>query len=297
MQLQDDVIRDRDGERIKRALEFLIEHWAEQPDLARLASRLGLSEWHLQRLFTRWVGISPKRFVQYLTKEYAALRLRDADSLLDAALACGLSGTGRLHDLFIRYEGMSPGEFKASAAGATLHVGSIESPFGSAFALWAPRGLHRLEFYDTQAEYDRHLNNAKAAFPEALWQPLKREHREQLANAFRPKPAPDCLSVCVTGTVFQLKVWEALLAIPPGKLVTYSGLARALGVRSSVALGNAVSANALAWLVPCHRVICANGLPGRFRWGVTANRPWSLGKAPSTFSERPERGLTVEWLS
>lgn len=261
-------LQHRDAQRIREAIELLLHHWVEQPELGWLAEHVGLSEFHLQRLFTRWVGISPKRFVQYLTKEAARSRLMTADSLLDTALACGLSGTARLHDLFLRYEGLTPGEFKTAAAGLTVHAGQIDTPFGSAVAVWAPRGLNRLEFCDSDQDATQVLEQARSDFQDSLWSALTAEQRARLANAFQAKPEADRLTLCVTGTAFQLKVWEGLLAIPMGRHVGYQDLANALQAPSTEDLAQSVSDNALGWLIPCHRVIRESGLPGTARWGT-----------------------------
>lgn len=252
---------------VHRALLLLAEHWREQPDLDWLAGRIGLSEFHLQRLFTRRVGISPKRYLQFLTREAARASLADARSLLETAHACGLSGTARLHDLFIRYEGLTPGEFKQAAAGLSLAEGEVDTPFGPAYAVWAPRGINRLEFFADAQGLGRLKDAARRDFAQAGWQPLSPAQRHGLANAFTPRPAVGSLPLWVSGSAFQLKVWEALLAVPPGQCVSYRGLAEAVGSRSTAAVGNAAAANALAWLIPCHRLMREDGLVGRARWG------------------------------
>ena len=274
----------RNFDRIAKALGLLTEHWQEQPSLAWVAREVGLSEFHLQRLFSRWVGLSPKRFLQFLTKESAREHLADAASLLEASHACGLSGSARLHDLFVRYEGMTPGEFKAAVRGQSMTWGEVATPFGKALAVFAPRGLHRLEFVSGVAERDAHLEALQAQYPEALWQAATSEQLLPVDRAFQAplalgdvSPAAreegSALALCVSGSAFQLKVWEALLAIPPGQSVSYGNLAAALGhPRAARALGNAVGANAVAWLIPCHRVICESGVVGRFRWGSERKR-------------------------
>ncbi|HEY6896482.1 MAG TPA: methylated-DNA--[protein]-cysteine S-methyltransferase [Rhodocyclaceae bacterium] len=266
----------RDFARIAQAIALLSRHWREQPSLARVAAEVGLSEFHLQRLFARWVGVSPKRFVQYLTKEAARGYLADAASLMDTALACGLSGGARLHDLFVRYEGMTPGEFKTSVRGQPMRWGEVATPFGQALAVFAPRGLHRLEFFATAAERDHLLASLHAIYPQAIWQAADATAMATLTAAFRPAvPSAagelregSALSICVSGSAFQLKVWEALLTVPQGKVVSYGSLAQALGHPGAArAVGNAVAANTVAWLIPCHRVIRETGVVGRYRWG------------------------------
>ncbi len=262
----------RDARRIQLALELLTEHWREQPDLDWLAARVGLSAYYLQRVFTRRVGVSPKRFVQHLTRDAARASLADARSLLETAHHCGLSGTARLHDLFIRYEGMTPGEFKRYAAGLTMHDGEIDTPFGRAYVIWGPRGLSRLEFFDVPNALMALRHVARVDFPDAHWLPVSDEQLNRLANAFISRPRPDNLPLCVAGSTLQLKVWEALLAIPSGRTVTYHGLADAIAHSSEEEVGAAIAGNALAWLIPCHRVIQENGLMGMARWGEHRKR-------------------------
>jgi AraC family transcriptional regulator of adaptative response/methylated-DNA-[protein]-cysteine methyltransferase len=272
----------RDARRIHRALLLLAEHWREQPGLDWLAAQVGLSEFHLQRLFTRRVGISPKRYVQCLTRDAARNALADARSLLEAAHDCGLSGTARLHDLFVRYEGMTPGDFKQAAAGLVLREGECDTPFGPAYAVWAPHGLNRLEFFADGEHLAGLRQAARADFAGAGWRPLEPADRGRLANAFVPQPAADCLPLWVSGSAFQLKVWEALLAIPSGRCVSYGDLADALGATSTAAVGDAVAGNALAWLIPCHRVIREDGRLGSARWGQARKRAmlaWEAGRS------------------
>lgn len=274
------MVESAEAARVRQALLLLAEHWREQPGLDWLAARLGVSEFHLQRQFTRRVGISPKRYVQCLTRAAARAHLADAGSLLETSLACGLSGTARLHDLFVRYEGMTPGEFSHAAAGLVLEEGEIDTPFGSAYVVWAPRGLNRLEFFAGPLERARLRQAARIDFTGAVWQPLTAAASRRLANAFVPHPAADRLPLWVGGTVFQLKVWEALLAIPPGRNVSYRGLAAALGADVDETTA-AVRANALGWLIPCHRVILENGFPGPARWGESRKRAmltWESGR-------------------
>ena len=271
----DDMSGDgRDFERIGRAVALLSAHWCEQPSLAWVAEQIGLSEFHLQRLFSRWVGVSPKRFVQFITREAARSYLADAAPLLDTALACGLSGSARLHDLFVRYEGMSPGEFKSAVAGQPMAWGEIDTPFGRALAVFAPRGLHRLEFIADASHRDALLETLQASYPEARWQPCDAARLASLKVAFavaesgNREGAGSPLALCVAGSDFQLKVWEALLAVPLGQSVSYGGLASALGMPGAArAVGNAVAANVVAMLIPCHRVIRETGVVGHFRWG------------------------------
>lgn len=268
--------------RIAKALALLTERWRDQPSLAWVAAEVGISEFHLQRLFSHWVGVSPKRFVQYLTKESARRHLSDAASLLEAAHACGLSGGARLHDLFVRYEGMTPGDFKGAVRGRPMTWGEVDTPFGTALAVFASRGLHRFDFVDGVAERDAILKGLQAQYPDACWQPAAQAQLAPVARAFAVEPHealanPDGegsrLSLCVSGSAFQLKVWEALLAVPPGRAVSYGSLAAALGHPGAArAVGNAVGVNTVAWLIPCHRVIRESGVVGRYRWGGERKR-------------------------
>ncbi|HEX9672921.1 MAG TPA: methylated-DNA--[protein]-cysteine S-methyltransferase [Burkholderiales bacterium] len=258
----------RDYERVARAIEYLRRNAAGQPDLVAAARHVHLSEHHFQRLFTRWAGVSPKRFVQFLTLEHAKARLATTRGVLDLAGAVGLSGPGRLHDLFVTLEAVSPGEYKASGAGLVIRYGVHESPFGAALVAMTPRGLCGLHFVGDAAAGAGRLRRdwpgaelrqdpaATAPVAERIFRPLSSQQGRALA-------------LLVKGTNFQVKVWRALLELPIGSLATYGDVAARIGAPGSArAVGTAIGANPVAWLIPCHRVIRESGALGGYRWGT-----------------------------
>jgi AraC family transcriptional regulator of adaptative response/methylated-DNA-[protein]-cysteine methyltransferase len=258
---------ERDYERIARAIHYLRCHASLQPDLDAAARHVNLSEYHFQRLFTRWVGVSPKRFLQYLTVEQAKARLVRSGSMADVVAEVGLSGAGRLHDLFATLEGISPGEFRRAGSGLTIRYGIHESPFGDCLIATTERGVCGLHFIDR--------NRDEVAALRADWPAAKvicdaGSTGKVAARLFDPirVRTREPLSLLVKGTNFQLQVWRALLAIPPGHLTTYSELGQRVGHPGAArAVGNAVAANRIAWLIPCHRVIRETGEFGNYRWG------------------------------
>lgn len=252
---------------VARAIELIRARADRQPELAEIAQAVGLSESHLQRVFASWVGISPKRFLQYVTKEHAKRALAGAD-VLNAAAACGLSGPGRLHDLLVVAEAVSPGEYRSGGAGLDIVWGVHASPFGPAFVAATPRGICRLAFVEP-AEAAAECARLQAEWPHATLRHAPAEAAALLARIFDPPPEPKPLHLWIRGSNFQLQVWQALLRIPPGRLVSYGELAAYLQVpHAARAVGNAVGANPVAYLIPCHRVIRAGGEPGGYRWGL-----------------------------
>ncbi len=264
--------------RIARAIEYLRAQAHCQPSLAAVAAEVGLSEYHFQRLFSRWAGVSPKRFLQYLTKERARQALSRSASLLEATFEAGLSSPGRLHDLMISCEAMTPGEVKAQGGGLTIHYGCAATPFGMALIGWTLRGVCHLAFGEQLCQ--RPEVELSQAWPQAR---LTRDDpgAERLARQiFRagqdaePSIEPSIerpaepLHLLLRGTNFQLKVWEALLRVGSGELICYSQLAALAGSpRASRAVGTALAANRIGFLIPCHRVIRESGELGQFRWG------------------------------
>lgn len=258
----------RDYERIARAIRYLRRHAAAQPDLAAVARHVHLSEHHFQRLFTRWAGVSPKRFLQHLTVEDAKARIAASRSTLELAGDVGLSGPGRLHELFVTIEAMSPGEYRSGGAGQRIGYGIVSSPFGPCLIASTARGICTLRFLE------RNSGDGASAL-ERDWPHARIELDEKTASAlaervFGPLRSPDRpLALLVKGTNFQVQVWRALLKIPYGGLTSYGRLARILGRPSAArAVGAAVGANPVAWLVPCHRVIRESGELGGYRWGT-----------------------------
>jgi AraC family transcriptional regulator of adaptative response/methylated-DNA-[protein]-cysteine methyltransferase len=256
--------------RIEQALSYLQANYRRQPSLAEIAASLHLSEFHFQRLFLRWVGISPKRFLQYLTKENAKELLRRSHSLLDVSYSLGLSGPSRLHDLFITCEAVTPGEYKQRGTGLTIHYGYHPTPFGDCLLALTDRGLCGLAFAiegDTDSLLeDLHQRWARA---DLIADPMATApYAARIFDLARQPDAPP-LQLFLSGTNFQIKVWQALLHIPAGELTTYGQIAAAMGQpKASRAVGSAVGDNPIAYLIPCHRVIRQAGGLGGYRYGL-----------------------------
>ena len=259
----------RDYGRIARAIEFLGRNAADQPDLTEVARRIHLSEHHFQRLFTRWAGVSPKRFLQYLTVEHAKARLAESRSVLDLAAGVGLSGPGRLHDLFVTLEAMTPGEFRDGGRGLAIRYGLCESPFGRCLIATTARGICALRFAEDESMERAAL---RAEWPHAALQhdPVKMaDLAHRIFAPLGPRPARP-LALLVKGTNFQIQVWRALIRVPFGSVVTYGDVASRTGHdKAARATGRAIGANPIAWLIPCHRVIRESGALGGYRWGPT----------------------------
>lgn len=273
----------RQYELVARAIRYLRANAAQQPTLAELAQAVHLSEYHLQRVFAQWAGISPKRFLQYLTKEYARQALREAQDVLSVSQASGLSGAGRLHDLMVSCEAMTPGEIRSGGAGLTLGWGRAETPFGLALAGWSARGLCYLAFLDGDAAPRQ--AELRAAWPAAQLRQDDAQAQRLMDQVFPGAPQPGRLHLLLRGTNFQLKVWEALLRLPPGQRVSYTQLAALAGApKAQRAVGSALAANQIGYLIPCHRVIRESGDSGHYRWGgerKAAMLAWEAGRAES----------------
>jgi AraC family transcriptional regulator of adaptative response/methylated-DNA-[protein]-cysteine methyltransferase len=253
--------------RIEQAILYLENKYKDQPSLEEVASNIGLSEYHFQRLFTRWAGVSPKRFVQFLTKEGAKDLLSQSENLLDTTHQVGLSSLGRLHDLFVTTEAVSPGEFKTRGEGVTIRYGLHASPFGKCLIAVTERGICHLGFVQKETSEGEAIDNLVANWKNA------RMIEDFKATAPLVQPifelgSRNRLNVHLRGTNFQLKVWQALLQIPTGSVTTYKGLAERIGQpRASRAVGTAVAHNPIAVLIPCHRVIRKVGEFGNYRYG------------------------------
>jgi len=269
MSIQNFTQSSDDYQRVEKAILFIEKNFRRQPALEEIAASIPLSEHHFQRLFSRWVGISPKRFLQFLTKEYAKKLLEKSNNLLDVTYETGLSSPGRLHELFVSCEAVTPGEFKNEGAGLRMQYGFHPTPFGECLLAITARGICGLYFVK---------NNNRA---EAL-QSLKRKWRQasfELApEATRPhvhkiffeewQKTSQPLHLFVKGTNFQIKVWEALLKIPMGQIVSYEDLAHYLGMpKASRAVGNAVANNPISFIIPCHRVVRKAGEIGNYLGG------------------------------
>ena len=258
-----------DYRRIEQAIAFISANRHRQPDLSEIAASVHLTEYHFQRLFSRWAGISPKRFMQYLTSNYAKKLLRESHSVLDSAYEAGLSGPGRLHDLLVTFEAMTPGELKRAGEGLTVHYGFHPTPFGECLLGSTSRGICGLYFLRNgnhgQALDWLRSNKERAKFVESpnATAPLTRK----IFSASKTK-SPVPLHLYVRGTNFQVKVWEALMQIPAGAVVSYEDLAAHLyQPRSARAVGNAVAKNPISYLIPCHRVIRKVGETGNYLGG------------------------------
>lgn len=253
---------------VARAIEFIRRHARRQPSLDEIADCLGLSKFHLQRIFSAWAGVSPKRFLQYVTKEYAKEALRSTEDLLAVTSDMGLSSPGRLHDLMVTCEAMSPGEIKSMGAGLEIGFGEAPTPFGNCLIAWTPRGICHLGFLEGDGLADA-VAGLRQEWPNAT---LVHDRRRalQLATAIFDVSQPGRpLHLMLRGTNFQIKVWEALISVPPGEIVTYSQLAKMAGVpKACRAVGTAVGKNNIAVLIPCHRVIRETGEIGSYRWGT-----------------------------
>ena len=263
----------RDYKRVESAIRYLQANYRRQPELAEIAAAVHVSPYHFQRLFTRWAGVSPKRFLQCLTIEHAKSMLVDSENLLDTALDAGLSGPGRLHDLFTTFEAMTPGEFKKKGEGVTLRWGIADSPYGPAAIAKNERGICALEFLQEEQKRSRAIDQLARRFPQAQFVAAPNEISSIADRLFGPYRADtkSPLALCVGGTNFQIRVWRALLNIAPGQLATYGAIAKAIGQPSAArAVGTAIGANPIAYLIPCHRVIRSTGLMDTsYRWGPT----------------------------
>jgi AraC family transcriptional regulator of adaptative response/methylated-DNA-[protein]-cysteine methyltransferase len=270
-----------DYDRIAAAIHFLDAHAETQPDLAAAAAHVGLSPHHFQRVFTRWAGVSPKRFLQFHTLERARRLLAERRSVLDATYAAGLSGPGRLHDLFVSVEAVTPGEFKTGGRGLRVAWGLHETPFGRALVATCERGVCHLAFGEDDAllaaEFGARWPGAERVRSDLETAPVAR-------RIFSPELAAGApLALVLKGTNFQLKVWEALLRIPPGAVASYEQIAEAVGRPAAVrAVGTAVGQNPVAFVVPCHRVLRKTGALGGYRWGLDRKRAmlgWEAARA------------------
>jgi AraC family transcriptional regulator of adaptative response/methylated-DNA-[protein]-cysteine methyltransferase len=257
-----------DYHRIAEAIRFIEARVEQQPSLMEMARHLGLSTFHFQRLFRRWAGITPKDFLQFLTLVRAKRELADSASLLQTSLAVGLSGPGRLHDLFLSLESITPGEFKRGGAGLDIAWAVHPTPFGDALFAVTPRGLCGLSFVDGN---DSALDHLRGRWPEArlrqsaeITSPVAAEVARRM-RGLAAKP----LRLVLKGTPFQVQVWAALLAIPEGQVTSYRHLAALAGAPTAArAVGGAVGANPIGYLIPCHRVIRDTGAIGDYRWGA-----------------------------
>ena len=257
--------------RVERAIRYLETHFREQPGLEDIARATGLSAFHFQRLFSRWAGISPKRFLQFLTADYARKLLRESPSVLDAAYETGLSGSGRLHDLIVTIHAATPGEMKTQGDGMTIRYGSHPSPFGDCFIAITGKGICTLSFLAGHGS-GKAVGQLRNAWQKAKLIEDAKATGDTMKRIFGSPPQGNDvpLHAFVKGTNFQVKVWEALVRIPPGFAVSYEDVAARIGDSKAVrAVGTAVARNPVAFLIPCHRVIRKTAAFGNYRGGTT----------------------------
>jgi AraC family transcriptional regulator of adaptative response/methylated-DNA-[protein]-cysteine methyltransferase len=292
-----------DYKRIEQAIRFLEAHHERQPSLGEVADSVALSEYHFQRLFTRWVGISPKRFLQYLTKEHVKALLVDSSDLLSVTYQAGLSSPGRLHDLFVNAEAVTPGEYKNRGEGLEIAYGIHPTPFGECLLATTERGISNLIFLSDSSQQGA-VEELRLAWGKArLRQDAGRTQAaaEKVTQALLGGTALSMatsgersLALHLRGTNFQLKVWEALLRIPEGAVVSYEKLAAWIGEPEAWrAVGNAVGRNPIPLLIPCHRVIRKSGEFGGYRWGLPrkiAILGWEMAKTGNVVEQ------TGEWM-
>ncbi len=269
-----------DYERIEKAIHYLQENFTRQPDLDEVAKQVHISPYHFQRMFKEWAGVSPKKFLQYISAEHAKTLLKQNMSLSDVSYETGLSGTSRLHDLFISIEGMTPGEYKNGGEQLHINYSYAESPFGNIIVASTAKGICHLAFADDEKLA---LEELKRIFPKASFRQVVDTIQQNALFIFTQDwKNLAAIKLHLKGTAFQLKVWETLLKIPLGGLSTYSSIAAAAGnEKASRAVGTAVGDNPVAFLIPCHRVIKSSGSIGQYHWGSnrkTAIIGWESAK-------------------
>jgi len=274
--------------RIEKAIHFLEENFRRQPGLKEVARQVGLSEYHFHRLFSRWAGVSPKRFLQFLTADYARRLLRESANVLDAAYETGLTGPGRLHDLIVNVYAMTPGELKEEGAGLTIRFGVHPSPFGDCLVAVTDRGICAVSFLSAERGREPR-EKLESRWSRATFRKSQAETKDVANRIFDPSRWKNGspLSVIVRGTNFQVRVWEALVRIPPGCAVSYEQVAYRIGAPASARpVGSAVARNPVAFLIPCHRVIRKTGDFGEYGSG-SARKKAILAWEAARFREPP----------
>lgn len=275
-----------DYDRIARAIAFIAESVTHQPTLEDIAAHVHLSPFHFQRVFTRWAGVSPKKFLQFLTVEHAKALLEASRPLLEVSGALGLSSASRLHDHFVQLEAVTPGEYKRAGDGLTIEYGVHATPFGRAFVASTPRGICRVDFIDDRAP-DAPLEALARLWPRAGFRACPAATRPLVDTMVGRTEHARSVRVFVGGSPFQIQVWKALIALPSASLASYADLASLIGrPRSARAVGLAMGANPVAYLIPCHRVIRQSGAVGGYRWGETRKRAIHAWEAARTEVER-----------
>ena len=279
--VSESFVGQRDFQRIARAIRYIDARFREQPRLAAIAAAAGLSPFHFNRLFRRWAGVTPRQYLAFITGRAAAAQLAGSASVLEAAYAVGLSGPGRLHDLMVTLEALTPGELKARGAGVLIRYGFSDTPFGTALLAGTERGVCRLAFCQGAGQQTAVVSELQADRPDARLVRNDDEARQLARQIWHARKDGDASSagpatrvnIAVRGTNFQLKVWRALLELGAQGPTTYSALARHAGIEGSErAVGNAVAANPVAWLIPCHNVLRKDGTLGGYQWGEERKR-------------------------
>ncbi len=283
---QDHTSNLDDYERVRSVLANLTKNWRDQPSLEDLARPVGLEPEQLQRLFSRWAGLTPKAFLQALTLDHARAMLKDSASILETSLEVGLSGPSRLHDLFVTHEGMSPGAYKTKGSGVIISYGFHPSPFGLALVMVTAQGLCGLGFSDVGGEAAS-LADMQRRWPNASYIENSAQTAPYAAQIFAPEKWQDGQPLRVTfiGSDFEIRVWESLLKIPMGRAVTYGDIASSIDKpKAARAVGAAVGRNPISFVVPCHRVIGKSGALTGYHWGLTRKRAilgWEAGQLAS----------------
>ncbi len=285
------VAMNADYQRIAEAIEFINANAHQQPSLEEIAAQLNLSPFHFQRLFSRWVGVTPKKYLQILTVERAKQLLAESKPLLAVSDLVGLSSSSRLHDHFVKLEAVTPGEVKTGGAGLSIDYAVNSSPFGDIFVAATERGICKLAFID-QNKSELHIAELQRRWPSATLRNQESQQFKSVASLFDSQLPDRPLSLHVSGTNFQINVWRALLQIPESTLASYSQVAEAVNrPKAARAVGTAIGANPVAFVIPCHRVLQQNGNIGGYHWGTTrkhAMHAWESARCLSV-SELCER--------
>jgi len=274
MHLNDHSHQSENYQRIEKAIQFIEDNFKSRPTLDQIAESVHLSRYHFDRLFKRWAGISPIQFLQFLTLDYTKRKLADSRSLLETSLEAGLSGPGRLHDLFVTFEAMAPGEFKKQGAGLKISYGFSYSPFGECLLAITERGICHLGFVEKDKRSEA-LHQLFQTWPEAVFTENPKRIRSILKSIFRIDQIKNSrpFNLHLKGTNFQINVWKALLSIPSGWVVSYQDIAFYIGrPKAFRAVANAVAINPVAYLIPCHRVIAKSGKIHQYRWGTARKK-------------------------
>lgn len=273
-----------DYEKIAKAIHYITENFTQQPCLEDVSEYIGISPFHFQKMFKEWAGVSPKKFLQYISLEHSKKLLNAQYSLSETSYNTGLSGSSRLHDLFIKIEGMTPGEFKNGGKDLLIYWNNYECTFGKLIIASTSKGICHIAFTESIQEG---LAELRKKFPAANCIKATHNYHEEALSVFNYQPSEiSRVNLHLKGTAFQLKVWEALLKIPSGSLTTYSGIAEVIGAKGAArAVGTAVGDNPVAYLIPCHRVIRATGIIGEYHWGSVRKKVMIAKESAEVYGE------------